>query len=252
MIESYEEEDLEKRLSIPRDKSPGISISIAYRAFALGKILFGRGPFLRFLLNASWLLWRFAFELSGELHGSRFHNRAKALNEAVLKKWTPAGTTVIDIGCGIGRWCEVASKYADRVVGIDFDADLIEQARNATSGSKVEYLVGDVTKDLRGRKFDVALLTHVLEHIENADKILGDLKQVADTLLVEVPDFEHDPLNWIRLEHSCPFYSDGDHVLEYTEKILVDQLNRTGWQLLELRKCGGAILAVATRTEINE
>lgn len=236
--------DLQKRLSFSREKPKSAVIALAYRLTALGKKIAGKERLLRLYLNASWLFWRFAFELSGEIYGAKFHIRAKALNEEFLRRWIPENGSVIDIGCGVGRWCEVASKYARTVVGIDFDAGLIAQAMDETKGANIRFVVGDVTKDLKGERFDLALLIHVIEHIDDADKILNDLKNVASAIIVEVPDFEHDPLNWIRLETDASFYTDGDHVREYTESILTDHLTRNGWQVLETKN-GGAVLAVA-------
>ncbi len=237
--------NLEEQLSMLREKPRSLIIAIAYRLAAIGRATIGKERLLRFCLNNSWLFWRFAFEISGEIYGAKFHNNAKALNEDILKRWISANNSVIDIGCGIGRWCKIASKYAKNVVGIDYDENLIRQAREQSKADNIEFIAGDVTKDLKGDLFDLALLTHVIEHIDDADKMLSDLKNLTKLLLVEVPDFEHDPLNWIRLEQNCPFYSDGDHVREYTEEILVNQLKRNGWQVLEIRKHGGAVLAVA-------
>jgi hypothetical protein len=46
---------------------------------------------------------------------------------------------------------------------------------------------------------------------------------------------------------NCPFYSDADHVREYTVDILNSQLVRNGWQVVENRKRGGGVLAIAQR-----
>lgn len=235
----------EKNLSMPRAKPRSLAIPLGYRLKRLAEILFGKERTLRFFLDGSWLMWRFAFEQSGELYGSEFHIQTKALNEDILKQWIPEHGSVVDIGCGVGRWCKIAAKYADTVVGIDFDENRIEQARRENSAENVVFFVGDVVTDLKRKKFDLALLTHVIEHIEDTDKMLLSLKQVASRLIVEVPDFEHDPLNWARFRQGRPFYSDGDHVREYTLDILTAQLERNGWKCLDCHKNGGAVLVVA-------
>lgn len=237
---------MEEKLSMKREKPRNFNISISYRLIYFAKKVFGKERVLKHCLNKSRLYGRFAFEAAGELYGAEFHNHAKALNESFLKKWIPANGSVIDIGCGVGRWCEVASKYAERVVGIDYDGNLISEARATVKAKNVEFIVGDLTEDLRKNKFDLALLIHVIEHIEDADKLLEELKKVTKTLIVEVPDFESDSLNWMRLKHNLPFYSDGDHVREYTAEMLVNQLERNGWKILEVYKNGGAVLAVST------
>jgi SAM-dependent methyltransferase len=234
----------EKNLSMSREKERSTAVSMAYRLSNIGRKIFGKEKLLRFYLNGAWLFWRFSFELSGEIYGKDFHNHAKALNEDFLKGKIAEDSSVIDIGCGVGRWCQIAAKYAKNVVGIDYDEKLINQARQTTEAKNIEYIVGDVTKDLEGRRFDLALLTHVIEHIEDADKMLQELHAIASTLIVEVPDFENDALNIVRLEQNCRFYSDGDHVREYTQEILINQLERNNWKILETYKNGGAVLAV--------
>jgi SAM-dependent methyltransferase len=235
----------EKSLSMSRAKERSTVVSIAYRLASIGEKIFGKERVLRFYLNGAWLFWRFSFELSGKIYGKDFHNHAKALNEDFLKSKIVEYSSVIDIGCGVGRWCQIAAKYAKNVVGIDYDEGLIAQARNTTEAKNVEYIVGDVTKDLDGKRFDLALFIHVIEHIDDADKILQELHAVASILIVEVPDFENDALNIVRLQQNCRFYSDGDHVREYTQQVLINQLERNNWKVLETYKNGGAVLAVA-------
>jgi len=235
----------EKQLLMPREKPRSAVISVGYRLRYLSSILFGRKRMMRFFLTASWLFWRFAFELTGETYGGDFHCHAKGLSEDILKRWIPAGGSLIDIGCNTGVWCRKAAQYAGTVVGIDFREDHIKQAREQTVEKNVEFVVGDATKDLPGRRFDVALLTHVLEHIDDPDSFLRSLQKIASRVIIEVPDFENDPLNWVRWKNDLRFYSDADHVREYTEDILLEQLERNGWRVLEHRKHGGALLAVA-------
>ena len=139
----------------------------------------------------------------------------------------------------------MAAKFAASVVGIDHDGSLIEIARKKTTEKNVAYVHGDLNQYIGGQKFDLVLLVHVIEHIDDPDKLLKTLHEITDKIIVEVPDFEGDPLNLVRFDLGLQFYSDGDHVREYTEKILADQLTRNGWTLLELRKKGGAVLAVA-------
>lgn len=235
----------EQTLTMPREKTVSIFTRLIYRLTAIGKIMFGKVRLLSFFLNSSRLFWRFAFEISGEIYDSHFHLHTKALSEDILKRHIPENGSVIDVGCGVGRWCGIASKYAQRVVGIDYSRELIAEAKSCFLTENITFIVGDVTKDLKGERFDLALLLHVIEHIDDADKILNDLKSVASKIIVEVPDFEHDPLNYVRLKVGTPFYSDGDHVREYTPEILTNQLERNGWSVTETHKRYGAVLAVA-------
>lgn len=239
--------ELETSLVMKRKKPFSIVTSVAYRVTALGKKIIGRERLLPFFLNNSRLFWRFASEISGELYGASYHTHIRALSEDLLKKWIPKDGSVLDIGCGIGRWCRVSAKYAKRVVGIDYDKEWIRIARETTAAENVEYILGDATKELKGQKFDLALLSHVIEHIEDSDKLLQEAKEFADTLCVEVPDFTADPLNWVRLKHGYQFYADGDHVREYTLETLQNQLERNGWKILHHEKNNGSMVVFAAQ-----
>jgi Methyltransferase domain len=94
-------------------------------------------------------------------------------------------------------------------------------------------------------QFDIALLIYVLEHIENPDSLLQAISLIAPTLIIEVPDFESDALNLVRQTLDSPYYSDADHIREYTLDILHQQLERNGWQIDYSERLKGSILAIA-------
>ena len=99
----------------------------------------------------------------------------QAVRTGMLDSWMldalgdVSGKSVIDIGCGEGRFCRLLTELGAVVTGIDLTAALIEQARNV--GSKRErYLVGDA-EDLAGVRddgFDMAVsyivLTDLLDY----------------------------------------------------------------------------------------
>ena len=100
-----------------------------------------------------------------------------------------AGRTVLDIGCNAGFFAiEMKRRGADRVVGIDFDEDYLNQARFAAevSGADIEFRrlsVYDVA-DL-GERFDVVLFMGVLYHLRHPLLALDLIREhVARDLLV--------------------------------------------------------------------
>lgn len=243
---------VEAALSMPRGKRRSLTHAILWRLVRVVAVLFGRRRALSMSLNAARSFWRMGFELSGEEFGSGFHCRSMALSEDALRGLIPPGGSVLDVGCGLGRWTRVAAQHAASVVGIDLSRKDIEQARSLTAASNVEYVVGDVTSGLGDRRFSLALLIHVLEHIETPDGLLRVLLERAERLVVEVPDFESDPLNHVRLRLGLPFHSDADHVREYTADTLRAQLERSGWKVESLAKRGGAILALARHGSLRD
>ena len=79
-------------------------------------------------------------------------------------RWeTVSGKTVIDIGCGEGRFCRLLSDLGAEVTGIDLTEALIERARIIGSDRET-YLVGDA-ETLEGvgdESFDLAVSYIVL------------------------------------------------------------------------------------------
>ncbi len=207
--------------------------------------VFGRERELRLLLDLHRIFGRLAFEASGDVYSGNFHLVTKGISEELLSEILTQDSTVVDIGCGIGRWANIAGKYCRSVVGVDFDENLIRQARENSSNSNVTFIVGDVTSDLPSKKYDIGILSHVIEHIEEVDEFLAKLHGVAKTLLIEVPDFNADSLNRVRLEMGLDFYSDGDHVREYTSETLREQLVRNGWTIRSVQHRNGCIVCIA-------
>jgi SAM-dependent methyltransferase len=235
----------ERDISFPRRKRRWIGLAVAYRLVALGRRLFGTRRMLRFALNANWIFWRLSYELSMEHFGPEFPNNTYGVSPDLLRRWIPPGGSVVDIGCGVGRLCQLAAPFAGSVVGIDYDETHIGQARRANLRPNVEFRVGDVTTALPNQRFDLALLVAVLEHIEDVDSLLRSIRAVASRLIVEVPDFEADCLNAVRRDLDCVWYTDADHVREYTQRVLGEHLARNGWRPSQWERRGGMLLVLS-------
>jgi len=235
----------ERDISFPRQKPRWLALSVGYRLMRLARWLFGDKRVLRVLLNANWIFWRFSYETITEHYGGAFPNATYSTTDDLLRTLIPPGGSVLDIGCGGGRLSQLASRYAGRVVGIDYDQRNIDIARAGNTRSNVEFRIGDVTNLPPGERFDLALLVAVLEHIEDVDGLLRQIHGVSGRLVVEVPDFDADPLNLVRRDLGCVWYTDGDHVREYTRPVLQQHLERNGWTPTRWESRGGMMLVVA-------
>jgi hypothetical protein len=111
------------------------------------------------------------------------------------------------------------------VVGIDRNAGHIRLAyRNPTD---VSYELDDAGQELDG-EYDLALVIHLLEHLDGPDLFLTRLRSIARRAVTEVPELRADALSIARLNLRADFSSDADHVREYTASVLADQLGRSG------------------------
>ena len=93
-----------------------------------------------------------------------------------------AGKTVLDIGCGSGRYAvEFAKRGAARVVGVDYAPGMLALAREyaAASGvaSRCEFVPGDFTTQVINQRFDLAIAIGVFDYqdkpVEFMRKMVG-------------------------------------------------------------------------------
>lgn len=222
-------------------------MSATYRANRVAVRLFGRRRVLRFHLFWSWLLARLALELAQDEYGHAFRDDVMGVTDEVLRTEC-ADAVVVDIGCGKGRLCQRVAPWAREVIGVDHDPVNLDIARRTTVAENVVYRLSDATKGLSeatgiGRA-DVVLAVHVIEHFDDADRFLRELHDFTDSVIVEVPDFAADPLNAARWQEGVRWYSDADHVREYTTETLTALIEGAGWHISKVDRRGGTIAAV--------
>jgi SAM-dependent methyltransferase len=142
---------------------------------------------------------------------------------------------VLDIGCGHGEITGLLLEKNCRVTGVDLNRSFIEKLA-ARYGDRVELVCGDVFKfldDHPGRRFDVAVLSNVLEHFDDPPAFLQGLRSAARFLYIEVPDFDTDHLNAYRLRAGTDLiYTDADHMYEFDRDEMDALLARAGWRIL--------------------
>ena len=226
---------------IPRKKPRSLLAAGLYRTTALARTIFGKKKVMRLLLNLTFTLDRLAVESVADIYGSEYFDSAHAVDVKLLESWIPRDSTVIDIGCGRGFWTKEVAKIAKEVVGIDRDSNLIEIAKQ-NKPDNVEFIVGDVSDTL---SFDIAILFHILEHIDDPVEFLKSLP--VNSLIIEVPDHEFDFLNVVRKRNSLPYYTDADHVREYTREMLREDLGKAGFQIIELLNLKASLVCLARK-----
>jgi len=83
---------------------------------------------------------------------------------------------VLDIGCGEGYGSDFMAGFAKSVLGIDYDKDAVDYARNKYQKSRLAFSVLDIKNlDSLGRKFDVICSFQNIEHIRDTEKLLRDV-----------------------------------------------------------------------------
>ena len=89
------------------------------------------------------------------------------------------GLSILDIGCGGGILCEPLKRLGAKVSGIDTSTNAIEIAKKHAKKSKlqIKYFNCELENFNNIEKFDLILCMEVLEHINNIDIFINDIKK---------------------------------------------------------------------------
>jgi ubiquinone/menaquinone biosynthesis C-methylase UbiE len=98
--------------------------------------------------------------------------------------------SILDIGCGDGSVISQLAEqgFAARYRGIDISTSAIAaaQARKIQGTASFERFDG-ATLPFEDKQLDLAVLSHVVEHLEHPRALLYEAKRVARHVIVEVP-----------------------------------------------------------------
>lgn len=170
------------------------------------------------------IIGRLAMHLEGGLHPKhRIMNYHKFFVDNINE-----GDTVLDIGCGNGALAYDLAKKAKRVLAIDVKHKSIEAAKKKYSAENIEYIVGDATNYAFKQKFDVAILSNLLEHIKNRECFILRIKQVSHKFLIRVPLLERDWLVLYKKEKGIDYRLDKTHYIEYKLDDFKEEIDRFG------------------------
>jgi GT2 family glycosyltransferase/2-polyprenyl-3-methyl-5-hydroxy-6-metoxy-1,4-benzoquinol methylase len=104
------------------------------------------------------------------------------------------GKVVLDIACGEGYGSDILSMNAERVIGVDIDADTIEHAKNKYIKNNLQFLTGSTDNiPVAENSVDIVVSYETIEHIneESQTKFLDEIKRVLKDdgiLIISTPD----------------------------------------------------------------
>ena len=115
-----------------------------------------------------------------------FYNRAIHLEQRLaLEPWLKvgAGTRVLDVGCGVGRWSRLLAARGADVLGVDLSPTMISQAQRRAVAEGVadrcRFRVQDLPNLDLGEQFDLVLGVTVLQHILDPGALRAALGAMA-------------------------------------------------------------------------
>lgn len=106
-----------------------------------------------------------------------------------LRRWlrVAAGSRVLDVGCGVGRWSRRLAVRGAQVTGIDVSPTMIAEARRRTDAqglrAQCHFALQNVAALDVDERFDLVLSVTVLQHILDTAALRDALKRMAEHLV---------------------------------------------------------------------
>jgi 2-polyprenyl-3-methyl-5-hydroxy-6-metoxy-1,4-benzoquinol methylase len=129
--------------------------------------------------------WTFPDPLSIEYSIDNFHGEKKKedlpwewkkslkMQESLIKKYLDINKKILEIGCGSGFLLQSLHDYGYNVSGIEPSFKAVELARNKGLNVYCDIFPSKLLKD---KKFDLIIMSHVLEHIKDTTEIINEVK----------------------------------------------------------------------------
>lgn len=219
-------------VKLSRQKPRNILTSVIYR---VQKILPISNTFkLKVFLNLEWIFDRLSHEMSFRYYSSETHPVRLCSKKFILDN-LDATNNVLDLGCKNGEISYMVAEKVKKVVGVDYDKDAIAIAKERHKRPNLSFHCGEALDYLAKstEPFDVLILSHILEHLDNPEEFLNKFKDNFNLIYIELPDFERNYLNLYRKELGLKLiYSDDDHISEFDRDELKTLLNNTGLEII--------------------
>ena len=201
-----------------------------------------------FLVKTCLKLHSFFYQLSGILAikangGSHPKHRLMNYHHFFVDN-IKKGDIVLDIGCGNGALTFDLIKRAKFVFGIDLNKENIKLAKEKYSASNIKYIFGDAIRYNFDRKFDIIILSNVLEHIKNRKRFFKKIIKIAPKILIRVPMINRDWITLYKKELGIEWRLDPTHFTEYSLKSFKKELKQAGLKLEKYSIQFGEIWAI--------
>lgn len=134
-------------------------------------------------------------EVAEDYEKIRFHSRAGRCRDHLQKKLILSHVdksslkekTILDVGCGTGRFSRFFAELGAKVIGIDASTAMLREARK--QGKRVTYLSGNVCQlPFHDNSFDLMVSVNVLNHLANYRMAIGEMCRVSRKVILGIPN----------------------------------------------------------------
>ena len=207
---------------------------------------------LKIILSIHSLTYNLAGPLSQKIEKNGIHPKHRIMNyHNFFLENLNENDTVLDVGCGNGALTYDLGKKVKKIIGIDINENNIIIAKNKFSRKNIEYIHGDILTEIPNQRFDVIILSNVLEHIDNRQELLKKLKKSASKILLRVPLINRSWIDLYKKELGLEYRLDKTHKIEYTIKNFKKVIEGVGLNIIKYSIQFGEIWAIAINNDLK-
>ena len=150
-----------------------------------------------------------------------------------IRKYLKKKEKILDYGCGSAELA-LSAKTLFPLKKI-YTADVYRLDEKINLGIEKHFSISN--NELRGEKFDIIILRHVFEHLDNLDNFLYEIKQNLEkngNLIIEVPNKKSF---WKEImSDRWPGYFYPYHIYVFSDKFLKNIFKRNNLEILDIKK----------------
>jgi|SRR3989344_2967035 len=156
-----------------------------------------------------------------------------------LKLW-PDGSSVLDYGCGIGRYVGEIQKFNEtfRIIGLDVSNQILRVAKKRFPKQTFIPVEPDQKLLIKSNSIDVVFAGDVIEHIFDTDLFVRELYRILKkpgVVVISTP--YHGVIKNLALAllgFNIVFNVTGPHIRFFTKKSLTSLLESHGFKILKV------------------
>ncbi len=152
---------------------------------------------------------------------------------------------VIDIGCGVGMIDLYIAAKGIKVTGIDVSKLAINGAKSNSTILKIkntpDFICGDFMKIKLKSKYDMILISEVLEHLEDDDRAVKKINSLLKNKGIVIASSPSSIAPLYRLGLLKDFDLRVGHLRRYTEKTFAYLFESNGFKVLKIFKTEGIL-----------
>jgi ubiquinone/menaquinone biosynthesis C-methylase UbiE len=157
--------------------------------------------------------------------------------KSAFKKYAKPDFTALEIGASTyNRTVEIAH-YVKKIIGVEIFKERIPDKKN----EKIKYIHGDWEKlstFIPNNSIDLALSSHVIEHVPNDLKAINELYKVLKpngVAIINTPNRERLVRRIIELFTGKKKFPYEEHIREYAEIDINTLINKSSFKKLKLK-----------------